>query len=62
MQFILSWIIPFGFASFYPTVRLLGRQEFRFYGALVPVVAAVFLGLALIVWRQGSRQYASTGS
>ena len=62
VQFILSLIIPFGFASFYPTVRLLGRQEFRFYGALVPVVAAVFLGLAILVWRQGSRQYASTGS
>jgi ABC-2 type transport system permease protein len=62
VQFMLSWIIPFGFASFYPTVRLLGRPEFRLYGALVPVVAAVFFGMALFVWRQGSRQYASTGS
>ena len=62
VQFMLSWIIPFGFASFYPTVRLLGRDEFRIYGALVPVVAAAFFVLALAVWNRGVRQYASTGS
>jgi len=62
IQFLLSWLIPFGFASYYPTVRLLGRQEFRAYGWLVPVVATVFLGLALAVWNRGVRQYASTGS
>jgi ABC-2 type transport system permease protein len=62
IQFFLSWIIPFGFASFYPSVRLLDRAEFRHYAALVPVVAAAFLGLALFAWNQGVRRYASTGS
>lgn len=62
VQFMLSWIIPFGFASFYPTAQLLGRQEFRAYGMLVPVVAAGFFGLAVAVWRRGVRQYASVGS
>lgn len=62
IQFLLSWIIPFGFASFYPTVRLLGRDEFHAYAWLVPVVAAAFTGLALLAWRQGVRQYSSTGS
>lgn len=62
IQFLLSWIIPFGFASFYPTVRLLGRNEFRAYAWLVPLVTAAFMGLALFIWRQGTRQYASTGS
>ncbi len=62
IRFMLSWIIPFGFASFYPTVLLLGRDEFRFYGWLVPVVAAAFGALAILVWRRGVRQYASTGS
>jgi ABC-2 type transport system permease protein len=62
IQFVLSWIIPFGFASFYPTVRLLGREEFRAYAPLVPVMAAVFFTLALVVWGRGVRQYASTGS
>lgn len=62
VRFVLSWIIPFGFASFYPTVRLLDREEFAAYAPLVPVVAAGFFGLALWIWNQGIRQYASTGS
>ncbi len=62
IQFFLSWIIPFGFASFYPSVRLLARAEFRNYAPLVPVVAAASLGLALFAWSRGVRRYASTGS
>ncbi len=62
VQFFLSWIIPFGFATFYPSVRLLARSEFRSYAPLVPVVAATALGLALMTWGQGVRRYSSTGS
>jgi ABC-2 type transport system permease protein len=62
IQFFLSWIIPFGFATFYPTVRLLHRVEFRSLAALAPVVAAAFLGLTLSVWSIGVRHYSSTGS
>ncbi len=62
IQFFLSWIIPFGFATFYPSVRLLNRTEFHSYAPLVPIVAAAFLGLALFSWSQGVRHYASTGS
>jgi ABC-2 type transport system permease protein len=62
IQFFLSWIIPFGFATFYPSVRLLQRTEFRSYASLVPVVAATCLGVALFVWNLGVRRYASTGS
>jgi len=62
IQFFLSWIIPFGFASFYPSVHLLGRSAFRQYAPLVPVVAAVCLGIALLTWSRGVRHYSSTGS
>jgi ABC-2 type transport system permease protein len=62
IQFLLSWIIPFGFASFYPAVRLLRREEFYSLAWLAPVVAAAFTALAVAVWRRGGRQYASTGS
>ena len=34
IQFFLSWIIPFGFATFYPSVRLLNHAEFHRYALL----------------------------
>ena len=62
IQFLLSWIIPFGFASFYPTTHFLGREAFAGYFHLVPVVAAAFTFLAIIVWNRGVANYSSTGS
>jgi ABC-2 type transport system permease protein len=62
IQFFLSWIIPFGFASFYPTARLLGREEFRNFAWGVPLVAAAFLALAITLWNEGVKRYSSTGS
>lgn len=62
IQFLLSWIVPFAFASFYPAVRLLRRDEFRYFYLLVPLIALVFLGMALSLWRAGERNYSSTGT
>jgi ABC-2 type transport system permease protein len=62
VQFFLCWIIPFGLASFYPSVRMLGRAVSPEYIRFVPVVAAVFLTLAISLWDFGTRHYSSTGS
>jgi len=62
IQFMLSWIIPFGFASFYPTTHFLRRETFAPYFHLVPLVAAGFSTLAVLVWNCGVRNYSSTGS
>jgi ABC-2 type transport system permease protein len=62
VQFFLCWIIPFGLASFYPSVRLLGRAVTPEYVAYVPVVAAAFLTIAILTWNFGTRHYSSTGS
>jgi ABC-2 type transport system permease protein len=62
VQFFLCWIIPFGLASFYPSVRMLGRTVKPEYIGFVPVVAAVFLTLAISLWDFGTRHYSSTGS
>ncbi|HKW57515.1 MAG TPA: ABC-2 family transporter protein [Candidatus Acidoferrum sp.] len=62
IQFLLSWIIPFGFATFYPASRLLGRPEFRVYAPLIPLVSAATFALAAASWRLGLRRYSSTGS
>jgi ABC-2 type transport system permease protein len=62
VQFFLCWIVPFGLASFYPSVRLLGRAVTPEYLPLVPVVAVVFLAIAISLWNFGTRHYSSTGS
>ncbi len=62
IKFFLSWIVPFGFASFYPTAAVLRRQTYGVYGWLLPVVTVVFLAMAVLVWNRGVRNYSSTGS
>jgi len=62
IQFLLSWIIPFAFATFYPTTYFLRRSAFSLYFHLVPLVAAVFLTLAILLWNRGVANYSSTGT
>jgi ABC-2 type transport system permease protein len=62
IRFTLSFVIPFAFATFYPTLRFLKRTELESWFWGVPVVAAITLSLALAVWNAGTRRYHSTGS
>lgn len=62
LQFVLRWVIPFAFVSFYPATFFLKRTEFSFYCFLTPVVAALTTVLSLWSWRLGENRYASTGS
>jgi len=61
IQFLLTWIIPYGFASFYPASYLLGRDV----GALAwlgPLVAAVLLVAGYRFWLVGLNRYEGAGS
>ena len=62
IQFILSWIVPFGFASFYPAAKLLGHNEYQEFFVLLPFVAAIFLTMSILVWNRGVKNYSSTGT
>ncbi len=62
VQFLLSWIVPFGFATFYPSARLLRHAEYQPYVYALPLVAVVFATLAIGLWNWGVRNYSSTGS
>ncbi len=59
---LLTAIIPYGFASFYPASYLLGREQSPalIWGA--PLVAVMLMMIALAVWRFGLRHYSSTGT
>jgi len=43
-------------------VRMLGRTISPQYAPLVPVVAVVFLTVAISLWNFGTRHYSSTGT
>ena len=61
IRIMLTWIIPYGFASFYPASFLLGRD----IGPLVwisPLVAVVLVAIGYRLWLVGLRRYVGTGS
>lgn len=59
--FVLTWVVPFAFASSYPADYFL-HKGFAIYSMLTPVVAIVLWFIALKVWNYGLRNYESTGS
>lgn len=59
---LLTALIPYGFASFFPATFLLGRDSQPLLAWGAPVVAAVLMMIALSVWRFGLRHYSSTGT
>lgn len=62
VRLALTFIIPYAFTAFFPSMFVLGRESYRLYVWLTPAVAVVSLAAALAVWRAGSRAYQSTGS
>jgi ABC-2 type transport system permease protein len=62
VQFVLTWILPYAMAGFYPTAFLLRGDEYQIYGLLAPLMGIIFSGLALTVWHYASRYYQSTGT
>jgi ABC-2 type transport system permease protein len=59
--FALTWIIPYGFASYYPAAYLLGRPV-GLLAWLGPLIAATLAMISYRVWLFGLRHYSGTGS
>jgi ABC-2 type transport system permease protein len=62
----VTFALPIGFVSYYPTLYILDRSDpfglpdwVRLAG---PLAAAAVCGLALLAWRAGLRRYQSTGT
>jgi len=58
---LLTWLIPYGFASFYPASYLLGHHM-GWLAWLAPFVATVLVVIGYRVWKIGLRHYSGTGS
>lgn len=61
ISILMTWLIPYGFASFYPASYLLGRDN-SWLAWAGPFVSAVLLLVSYRVWRFGLGHYAGTGS
>ncbi len=58
---VMTWLIPYGFASFYPAAHLLGRP-IGVLAWLGPLIAVALITLAYRIWLWGLSHYSSTGS
>jgi ABC-2 type transport system permease protein len=58
---LLTWVVPYGLASFYPASYLLDR-ELGWVVWLAPLAAAVLSFIAYRFWVFGLRHYSGTGT
>lgn len=63
---VLCFAVPSAFVAYFPALALLGRPDPLGFPVAVqyasPLVAALAVGVAALVWRTGVRRYQGTGS
>ncbi len=66
VQFLLIFVVPYAFISFFPLQYFLGKNDFSFFHPafqfLTPVVGIVLFFLAYRFWLCGLKHYNSSGS
>ncbi|MCU0606010.1 MAG: ABC-2 family transporter protein [Candidatus Edwardsbacteria bacterium] len=62
LQSVLTWVVPFAFAAFYPSAWLLRKPGSGTMVVLAPLAALAAALVAAAVWRRGVRRYESAGS
>lgn len=62
IRVLLSWIIPFGFATFYPAAAALRFDDYVRVVWALPLVTGATCVVALWAWNRGIGAYGSTGS
>jgi ABC-2 type transport system permease protein len=65
-RMLVTGLVPFAFLNYYPARWLLGKtvpgDGSYWLSFLSPLVTAVVLGIASVVWQRGIKRYNSTGS
>ena len=61
INILLTWIVPYGLASFYPASYLLDRGAGNL-AWIAPFISALLLFLGYRFWQFGLRHYNSTGT
>lgn len=65
IQLALTYIFPWAFINYYPSLILLNKAKGaadNLLGMLSPVIGVLVLGLSLLVFNQGLKKYSGAGS
>ena len=60
IKILITFILPFAFVAYYPTMSYLGFNNYMIY--LSPVVAIILWVIAVKVWNLALNKYRSTGN
>lgn len=60
IKFLITYIFPFAFVSYYPTMNYLGMDKYMIY--ISPIVAIFLWIIAIKVWNWALKKYRSTGN
>ncbi len=61
IKILLTFIIPYGFVSYYPVTYILGKN-ITILGMITPVVSIIIVVIAYMFWKRNLSRYSSTGS
>lgn len=62
LRWLLTFVLPLGFAGFYPAVFFLDHPEWHVYAGVQPALGAACLAFGYGAWRFGLSRYTSSGS
>lgn len=62
LRYALTFVLPLGFAGFYPATFFLGRPEWTPYALATPLVGVICMVAGVHLWRRGLARYTSSGS
>lgn len=62
LRWFLTFVLPLGFAGFYPAVFFLDRPEWHAYALAQPFIGLACLAGGYAAWRFGLSRYTSSGS
>lgn len=60
IKFLITFILPFTFVAYYPTMNYLGIDKYMIY--LSPLIAIILWIIAINVWNWALKKYRSTGN
>ncbi|MBU0581474.1 MAG: ABC-2 family transporter protein [Candidatus Margulisbacteria bacterium] len=62
IRFIITWMLPFAFISFFPAAFFIRNKEFAGYIFCIPLIGIIFPIIAYLLWLKGLSKYESSGT